>query len=485
MSLQWQLLIWAAVLAALLLALSLLGSAITPFATGIALGYLLDPVVRRLERLGLSRLAASVLILGVFIVTLALILVIVAPILGGQLIDFAAKLPGYVMRLQALVVEEGSMLIEKYGGPWRKSFGLGESLTVDQIQKSIGDFVAQGAQVLLNVVRSLASGGFAILNFFSLLVVTPVVAFYILVDWEKMIAAINSWLPLDHRDTLRALAAETNAAVAGFLRGQSLVALFLGVWYGLGLSVIGLDFGFLIGVIGGVLSFVPYVGSLTALVLSLGVGLVQGWPKLNLFFLALGIVGVGQFLERLRHFADVGRKVDRPAPGLVDVRIVRIRRTVRLYRAAGRGADSGGARRRRPPSPAALSHEPALSRPRRGGGPAVTAPARQLTLDWPHETSWAREDFLIAPENAGALRTLEAWPRWPSPVQLLVGPRGSGKSHLGAIWARLAQAGAVSAERLADGASGGARGRASLADRGRGPYRARGSGAVPPAQSAQ
>ena len=82
----------------------------------------------------------------------------------------------------------------------------------------------------------------------------------------------------------------------------------------------------------------------------------------------------------------------------------------------------------------------------------MTGPARQLTLDWPHETSWAREDFLIAPENAGALRTLEEWPRWASPVQLLVGPKGSGKSHLGAIWARLAQAGVVGAERLADAA---------------------------------
>jgi chromosomal replication initiation ATPase DnaA len=80
----------------------------------------------------------------------------------------------------------------------------------------------------------------------------------------------------------------------------------------------------------------------------------------------------------------------------------------------------------------------------------VTASSRQLTLDWPHETSWARDDFLIAPENAGALRTLDAWPRWPSPVQLLVGPKGSGKSHLGAIWARLAQASAVSGGRLAD-----------------------------------
>src|SRR5271168_4174268 len=81
----------------------------------------------------------------------------------------------------------------------------------------------------------------------------------------------------------------------------------------------------------------------------------------------------------------------------------------------------------------------------------MSAPA-QLTLDWPHEVSWAREDFLCAPENADALRTLEAWPRWPSPVLLLVGPHGSGKSHLGAIWARLAQARVVQAERIADAA---------------------------------
>jgi predicted PurR-regulated permease PerM len=296
-SLQWQILIWAAVLATLLLALTLLGSAVTPFATGIALGYLLDPIVQRLERLGLSRLAASVLILAVFIVALALILVIVAPILGGQLVDFTAKLPGYVMRLQELAVEEGSMLIDKYGGPWREKFGLGKSLSGEQIQRSIGAFVGHGAQWLLNAVSSLASGSAAILSFFSLLVVTPVVAFYILLDWDKMIATLDSWLPLDHRDSLRALAAEINSALAGFIRGQSLVALFLGVWYGVGLTVIGLDFGFLIGVIAGVLSFVPYIGSLTALVLSLGVGLVQGWPKLNLFFLALALVGAGQFLE--------------------------------------------------------------------------------------------------------------------------------------------------------------------------------------------
>ncbi len=297
MSLERQVLVWAAALAALWWLLHLLGSAVTPFAAGIALGYLFDPVVRRLERIGLSRLTASLLILAAFVLVAVLFLVVVAPILGNQLIGFTQKLPGYVMRLQALAVDEGNALLERYGGEWRNSVGLGNPLTAEQIQKSIGDFVAQSAQWLLNAVRSLASGCAAIVNFFSFLIVTPIVAFYILVDWNRMIATLDGWLPLDHRDALRAIASEIDAALAGFIRGQSLVCLFLGLWYGIGLTLIGLDFGFLIGVIAGVLSFVPSVGSLIALVLSIAVSLVQGWPSLTLFFMALGVVVAGQFLE--------------------------------------------------------------------------------------------------------------------------------------------------------------------------------------------
>ena len=297
MSLERQIIIWALALAVICFLLLQLGSAVTPFAAGIALGYLLDPVVRRLQRFGFSRLAASLTILVVAVLVIVVVLVVVTPILGNQLIAFTQRLPGYVMRLQALAVEQGAALVQRYGGEWRDSLGLGASLSTDQIQKSIGDFVSQGAQWLMNAVRSLASGGAAIVSFFSLIVVTPVVAFYILVDWSKMMATLDSWLPLEHRDSMRKIAHEINHALAGFIRGQSLVCLFLGLWYGVGLTLIGLDFGFLIGVIAGVLSFIPYVGSLTALVLSLGVGLVQGWPSLTLFFLSLGVVGIGQFLE--------------------------------------------------------------------------------------------------------------------------------------------------------------------------------------------
>ena len=297
MSLERQILIWAAALAAAGYLLQVLGSAVAPFAAGIALGYLLDPVVGRLQRLGLTRLAASLTILAAFAVVAILFLVLLAPILSNQLIAFIQNLPDYAMRLQALAVDQGNALLRRVNGEWRNSLGLGGSLTAEQVRQSVGDFVAQGARWLIDAARSLASGGAAVFNFFSFLVVTPVVACYMLVDWNKMIATIDGWLPLDHRDRLRALAGEIDEALAGFLRGQSLVCLFDGLWYGVGLTLIGLDFGFLIGVIAGVLSFIPYVGSLTALVLSLGVGLVQDWPSFKLFFLALGVVGAGVFLE--------------------------------------------------------------------------------------------------------------------------------------------------------------------------------------------
>lgn len=292
-SLRRESLIWAALFVAFGYLLHLLGGVITPFAAGIALGYLLDPVVLRLERLGLNRLRASLVILIAFSLVFVLALIIVVPILSGQLVGFAAELPNYAMRLHALAVSEGNRLIAKYGHGWVSALGLNE----DQLQQPIGAFMAQGAQWLVNALRKLVSDGAAVFDFLSLLIITPVVAFYILVDWERMIATIDSWLPLAHRDELRGLATEINRALAGFIRGQSLVCLFLGLWYGGGLSLIGLDFGFLIGAMGGVLGFIPYVGSMTVLVLSVVVSLVQGWPSLTLFFMTLVVVGIGQFLE--------------------------------------------------------------------------------------------------------------------------------------------------------------------------------------------
>jgi predicted PurR-regulated permease PerM len=295
--LERQILFWGIGLAALLLVVYLLGSIIMPFAAGIVLGYLLDPVVVKLQRFGFNRLGASLLILTIFVLFVVLFFILVAPVLSNQFFELARRLPEFAVRFQAFAVREGNALIETYGGGWLKAFGLEQQLSSLQIQKSASDFVSRAAQWLLDSFSSFLSGGAAVFNFLSLLIVTPVVAFYILVDWRRMISKLDSWLPLEHRDTLRTIAREINHALAGFIRGQSIVCLFLGAWYSVGLTLIGLDYGFLIGVVAGVLSFVPYVGSLFALVLSLSVALFQGWPSLKLFLLALGVVGTGQFFE--------------------------------------------------------------------------------------------------------------------------------------------------------------------------------------------
>jgi predicted PurR-regulated permease PerM len=297
MSIQRQIAFWLTGLAGLGLVLHLLGGVVTPFAMGIVLGYLLDPIVRRLSSFGIGRLGASIIILIVFVVILAAIFVILGPILGGQLVGFIENLPSYVTQLRALVIDHSNALLNRYGGAWQAYFGLGNPISSGQIQKSAGDLISQAGQIMLSGARSLLSGGAALVSIGTFLVITPVVAFYMLLDWDRMLATVDGWLPLDHREALRQIAREINHSLAGFLRGQLLVCLSLALWCGIGLTLIGLDFGFLIGVVGGMLSFIPYVGSLFALVAALVVAIVQGWPNWGLFLMALAIVGSGQFLE--------------------------------------------------------------------------------------------------------------------------------------------------------------------------------------------
>jgi predicted PurR-regulated permease PerM len=195
-----------------------------------------------------------------------------------------------------MAMTQAVTLLHSYGGSLTDADGK-DAAWIEQLQHSLGDFVERGAQWLLNSAGSLASRGSALLDFASLLVVTPVVAFYMLVDWDRMTATLDSWLPREHRQTLRRVGGEINQALAGFIRGQLLVCLSLAVYYAIGLTLIRLNFGFLIGVAGGALAFIPYVGSMTVMVFSLGIGLVQGWPSWTLFLEAFAVVAVGQFLE--------------------------------------------------------------------------------------------------------------------------------------------------------------------------------------------
>jgi predicted PurR-regulated permease PerM len=278
-----------AALAVGVLLLYLLRDVILPFAAGLALAYLLDPLADRLQRMGLGRLTASLLILALFVVALLLTLLIVAPIAAKQVAGLIETLPGAISRLQGIVVERAGPLLERVGG----------TDVLNDLQSSVGTLVSQGGTWMMTFLRSLWSGGQALISIASLLVVTPVVAFYILVDWDRMVAKIDGWVPPRHRDTVRCLGREIDAAITGFLRGQTLVCLILGTFYAVGLFLVGLNFGVLIGLIAGFLTFIPYVGTLTGFLLSVGVALVQYWPNSDWLHIGLtiGVFLLGQFLE--------------------------------------------------------------------------------------------------------------------------------------------------------------------------------------------
>ena len=271
-----------------LLAVALLyvfSSVLLPFVFGMCLAYFLDPVADWMERHGLSRLMASIVILLLFIVVIAAVVLILVPVIGGQVGSFVQRLPEYLNKLQGLADSART-------GPLSWLFAGSEPLKQDYAK-----IVSDSSGVVTTVLGSLWTSSMAVVNFLSLFVVTPVVAFYLLLDWDRMVGKIDSWTPRQHVDTVRRLAREIDGAVAGFIRGQGSLCLILGSYYAIGLTLIGLNFGLLIGMFAGLISFIPYVGSFVGLLIALGVALVQFWPDYIWIGATLAVFFSGQFLE--------------------------------------------------------------------------------------------------------------------------------------------------------------------------------------------
>ncbi|SDU13224.1 AI-2E family transporter [Stappia sp. ES.058] len=286
MTLKRQLYFWLGSFAAFSAFVYVFSPILLPFVAGMALAYLLDPVADWLERRGLPRLAATIAILAVFVVMFMLILLLLLPVLGNQLSAFLSELPKLVGALQKLMTENiGQRAFEVLG------------ISGADLKSSVGGLLGEGAGWIAGVAKSLWNGGQALLSVLSLFVVTPVVAFYLLLDWDHMVERVDGWLPRQHRDKVERLAKEMDTAVAGFLRGQLSVCVLLGAFYAIGLAAVGLNFGLLIGIGAGLVSFIPYVGATLGLVVSLGVALVQFWPDWVMIGAVLVVFAVGQFLE--------------------------------------------------------------------------------------------------------------------------------------------------------------------------------------------
>ena len=272
---------WGAAAAVLMLALWFLGGAIMPFILGMGIAYMLDPIADRLERMGLSRT------LSVALITLAVLLALVAfllwlgPLLvnqGAQLVEAA---PDLLDRLQQTIRSRFPELLP--------DGGLVET-ALQQIRTTLGASMGGLVGTLVGSLRS-------VVGIVMVLVIAPVVAFYMLLDWDRMVERVDNLLPRQHARTIRSIFSQIDDSVAGFLRGEALVILILGTFYSVALMMAGLPFGILIGVSAAMLSFIPYVGTLVGGALSIGIALATFWGEPARIGAVVGIFAAGQMLE--------------------------------------------------------------------------------------------------------------------------------------------------------------------------------------------
>ena len=279
-----QALLWGGAALALLATLWLLGDVLLPFLLGGAVAYFLDPVADRLERLGLSR-ALSVTVISVVAVLLFVAVVVPAAItLADQLSALVTQLPGFI---DALLDPEGPLAA-------RFPVLLGLQPRIEALVANAGTALQERGGL---IASGLLTAGRGLLGVVLLLVVVPVVAFYLLLDWDRMVERVDELLPREHAPTIRRLAREIDRTLAGFLRGQGTVMLVLGTFYAAALMAVGLNFGLVIGALAGLVTFIPYVGAIVGGGLSVGVALVQFWGEWGWIALVAGIFAAGQMLE--------------------------------------------------------------------------------------------------------------------------------------------------------------------------------------------
>jgi len=272
--------------AALLFSLWLFQGILTPFVLAAVVAYFLDPVATRLTRIGIRRPLAAFLLIFLLMATALIAALLFYPLILSQIGVLVQRLPTYIAGVGALL-QDGLQRLEEAFGP-------------EMVDRRLRDLAINQAGSMLawlgTATTRLIGGGFALFQVFTLVVVVPVVAFYLLRDWPGMLARIESWLPRRNAAVLRQLARDTDRVLSAWLRGQLLCCAALGIFYAVALQLAGLELGLTIGLLAGVLTFIPYVGSLTgfAAAVLLAMGQFGTW---NEVLVVVGIFVVGQTVE--------------------------------------------------------------------------------------------------------------------------------------------------------------------------------------------
>ncbi len=278
---QTQLKYWSIAGIALVVVLWVLGDVVLPFVLGGAIAYCLDPIADWLEKHGFSRIMATVCITLTAIIVFILTFLLIVPTLTEQAVGLFEAVPTIVAQFESFIANRFPDLLDPGSGARRALRSLGET-----VQAKGGEFV-----------ETLLSSAASLLNILVLIVLVPVVTFYLLLDWDRMVARIDELLPRDHAPTIRRLAGEIDSTLASFIRGQGTVCLSMGVYYSVGLMAVGLNFGAVIGAVAGLITFIPYVGALFGGVLAIGLALFQFWGDWIWIGAVAAIFFSGQFLE--------------------------------------------------------------------------------------------------------------------------------------------------------------------------------------------
>lgn len=276
-----QLTYWSIAAAAFFAVLWVLGDVITPFLIGMAVAYFLDPVADRLERLGASRILATILIMVSLVIIGALTVLLLAPMLVEQATLLVRSTPEMFAQLQAWLTGKMPALMDT-DSVLRKSL------------QSVSEAVQARGGELLNRALSSAIG---VINVLLILFIVPVVTFYLLLDWDRITAHIDGVLPRDHAPVIRRLAEEVDTALSSFVRGQGTVCLIMAGFYGVTLMAVGLQFGLIVGLLSGLLAFIPFVSSILGGVFAIGLAVFQFWGDWPWIALVAAIYVGGQILE--------------------------------------------------------------------------------------------------------------------------------------------------------------------------------------------
>lgn len=287
MRMERQLVFWVLAAVLFVLIIALIKDVLLPFVLGALFAYGLNPVANALERLGLSRFFAALLLVAGLVLTLLLLLIFLVPVFVEQVHQLALALPGELERLKAGL---DAFFKERLG---ERTAALGSQI----VEGLYGSLASSWSGVAQHVAESAWTYGRTLFNVLSLLLITPLVVFYLLVDWHPMLRKIDSWLPRDHAARIRQLGHDVNVAVGAFIRGQGLVCLILGTFYAIGLSLVGLDYGLLIGVATGLAAFVPLVGWILGTITGVTLALIQFWPQVTPVLLVFSVFLAGVALD--------------------------------------------------------------------------------------------------------------------------------------------------------------------------------------------